>query len=100
MPIFNGSRYQGISIQPIRMNGTVKPYIESRVALGPEVGITQSDIYEVKDGDKLDAIAWRFRGKPELWWIIAEANEIEFCFDIKAGQKLIIPPQEIFNKYG
>jgi nucleoid-associated protein YgaU len=47
----------------------------------------------VIQGETLDYLAWKYFGNEELWWKIAEANEIEnlFPFQLEAGKKIRIP---------
>src|SRR3972149_5526884 len=49
-------------------------------------------LYQVKDGDRLDLLAFRFYGDPILWWVIAVANGIELNpVQFNTGDKLRIP---------
>lgn len=44
----------------------------------PEVPVFNDDVYyQVKTGDRIDLIANSFYGTPQLWWVIAVANELE-----------------------
>ena len=43
------------------------------------------------DGDRLDALALRFLGRPELWWVIADYNELTWPLDVEVGSVLRIP---------
>jgi len=58
-----------------------------------------SVMYYVKDGDMLDALAYYFYGKEELWWIIADQNKIDDPDDIQMGDVLEIPPLRVAAQY-
>ena len=58
----------------------------------PTIPPTDSDIFIIsRDGDRLDAIAYRVYGDSTLWWIIAEANGLKDSFYIPAGTRIRIP---------
>jgi nucleoid-associated protein YgaU len=45
----------------------------------------------VVEGDRLDLLAAKYLGRAELWWVIADWNEIAWPLDISNGQALRIP---------
>jgi nucleoid-associated protein YgaU len=45
----------------------------------------------VVDGDRLDLLAAKFLGRAELWWVIADWNEIAWPLELENGQALRIP---------
>jgi phage tail protein X len=48
--------------------------------------------YLVRDGDRIDQLAFRFLGLAKLWWMIADANpEIHDWFVLPRGTLLRIP---------
>jgi nucleoid-associated protein YgaU len=48
--------------------------------------------YTVKQTDRIDSIANNFYGDPDMWWVIARANNIELIpTDLYEGRVLIIP---------
>jgi len=51
------------------------------------------DAYLVRAGDvgRLDNIAWRWYRNLNLWWVIAEVNNIKDPFDFEAGKYIRIP---------
>jgi phage tail protein X len=58
----------------------------------PTIPVSDSDIYIMsRDGDRLDSIASRFYGDSTLWWIVAQANNLEDSFFIPPGTRLRIP---------
>ncbi len=53
---------------------------------------TDDSLYQVQSGDRIDLLANRFYGDPILWWVIAEANDLEFLpTDLIEGMQLRIP---------
>ena len=57
----------------------------------PEYG-TRYSIYEWVETDRLDLIAWKFLGSPNLWWRILDINpEILDATSIAPGTQLRIP---------
>ncbi len=59
----------------------------------PEIGAAPDDIiYTVDLNDRIDLIAERFYSSPDLWWIIALANELRLLpNDLNGREKLRIP---------
>lgn len=57
-------------------------------------------IYQVKQKDRIDLIANRFYGNPELWWIIAIANDLGLLpSDLKPFSTIRIPSNSrVFGK--
>ena len=49
--------------------------------------------HQVTDADskRIDLIAWKFYGDVNLWWIIAEVNDIGNPLEIQSGTVLRIP---------
>lgn len=57
----------------------------------PEISATFL-YYEWVDGDRIDVVAQKFYGRPELWWRIFDVNpEIVDPLTIKPGTVLRIP---------
>lgn len=69
----------------------------------PNIPLRESDIYVATEtGDRLDTLAKTFYNDPNLWWIIASANNIHNAvFAFEDGTVLRIPIQyiEIVNKF-
>ena len=36
-------------------------------------------LHEVKQGDNLDSLAYKYYGRPDLFWVIADFNRIQDC---------------------
>ncbi len=55
-------------------------------------------IHTVKEGDRLDLLAFKYYGTPTKWWLICDANpDTIFPTDLlkEPGRKIIIPPNRI-----
>ncbi len=55
-------------------------------------------MHTVKEGDRLDLLAFKYYGSPSKWWLICDANpEAFFPTDLlkEPGKKIIIPPNRI-----
>jgi len=58
-----------------------------------EIPRRDSDMYFMaQEGDRCDALAFRFYGDTKLWWFIARANNLK-TMNIPAGMHLRIPAQ-------
>ena len=54
--------------------------------------IHDSDVYhKVKHGERLDYLAEIYYNDASLWWVIAKANSLLFCYDLVTDQQLRIP---------
>jgi len=68
------SRYSGSgTLQITRADGTRLVYLERRFVPQPE-SLTLLQAHEVVSGDRLDNLAARYVGDPELYWRICDAN--------------------------
>jgi phage tail protein X len=61
--------------------------------LYPPIPRTEQDIYVITTtGDRLDALAYKYYGSVQYYWVIAQANNIGLgSIAIPAGQQLRIP---------
>ena len=90
------SRYAGAPTYRVRTaNGGRHPAVYA-----PEYGYLPLDFeyvpYRINQGDRLDLIAYRFLGSPELWWVLAHANpEIVSPDNIVPGTVLRIPSASV-----
>lgn len=56
--------------------------------------------YTVKQGDRLDLLAYREYGDHKKWYIIADVNEeIKFGLDLEVGSVIKIPLKRYVNQY-
>ena len=58
----------------------------------PPVPISDTDRFVyVREGDRVDTLAYKYYKDPTLWWIIAKANEIRGKAALKIGTIVRIP---------
>lgn len=59
----------------------------------PSVPEDPNDLYyQVKYGDRIDLLAYTFYGDPNLWWVIAGANDMNILpTDLQPGNIVRIP---------
>lgn len=50
--------------------------------------------YTVEEGDDLFIIAFKAYGNSKWWWVIRDANKLDFGFDIEVGDTLYVPDLE------
>lgn len=88
------SEIQDLEARLAELNAaSVEPTPEPSTGSTPAVGAGEGEIYIVKSGDSLAAIALKFYGDSSLADVIADANGIEDAQSIKPGDELIIPPE-------
>jgi hypothetical protein len=73
-PFPPNSRYHGVAVAKLKRPGQDPiPYLTRRVLPPPEsFSVVQE--HAVVQGDRLDNLAARYIGDPELWWQLADAN--------------------------
>jgi len=101
MPVYRGSRYDGVSTTPLTdVNNRMIRYLHNRTPL------TQNDLvgpayrYELRQGDDLDRLSFLRSGEERLWFLIAELNEVFWPFDLGPEDELLIPSEEDFSIRG
>jgi hypothetical protein len=59
----------------------------------PTIPLNPSDIYYSPDAnERLDLLAFRYYGDPNLWWVIAVANDIDLApTQFQPGSTIRIP---------
>ena len=67
------SRYAGLEIAKIEINGEWVSYVRRRFVPQPEVFAPIAE-HTVVAGERLDHIAARYLGDPEAFWRICDAN--------------------------
>lgn len=95
MPIYKGLRYE---------NTPVYGYLDPNKGYTPTIGRrslfkTPYDAefiqYQVKSGDTLDYLAYKYLDGPNDWWIILDCNPQFFTpMDIKPGDIILIPTSD------
>lgn len=59
-----------------------------------DIPISESDVYVVIDSgwqNRIDLIAYEFYKNPDLWWVIAMANNITNPMYLEVGTRIRIP---------
>jgi nucleoid-associated protein YgaU len=51
--------------------------------------------HTVVEDDRIELLAHRYLGGVNLWWVIADYNNLFFCQDLETGGKLRIPSQSV-----
>ena len=67
------SRYAGLEIARVDVDGTTVLYVRRRFLPQPE-SLSPVGVHSVTQGERLDHIAARYLGDPELFWRICDAN--------------------------
>lgn len=91
MPVAINSRYNNSLIyQAPGADGVAHATIAIRPTTSPAPGVT---IYRhlVTGVETIEYLAWRYYGDSSLWWRIAEANDLQYPFDLETGGFLNIP---------
>ena len=58
----------------------------------PSVPLSDTDVFVyVREGDRVDTLAYKYYNDPTLWWIIAKANAIHGKAALKIGTVVRIP---------
>lgn len=87
---FDGSRYLRVADYAIEADGGTQQKLKvTREPLPSETAIT----YQVREGDRLDLLAYKFYRNPRKWWLIADANPDCIAPEqlLTTGRMLIIP---------
>jgi nucleoid-associated protein YgaU len=89
---FKGSRYEHVkdyvAVDARGNRNRVKRI--RRIPQQPEKALT----YIVKEGDRLDLLAYAYYGDPTKFWLICDANQAMFPADLLVPGKRIIIPKE------
>lgn len=87
---FDGSRYLRVADYSVDGGDGSKRKLKVTRELQPgETALT----YQVRDGDRLDLLAYKFYRNPRKWWLIADANADCIAPEqlLTPGRMLIIP---------
>jgi len=55
-------------------------------------------LHVVVGGETLDQLAFKYYGREDLWWRIADANPGRFAMDWAPGDTLVIPPLRVATR--
>jgi nucleoid-associated protein YgaU len=87
---FEGSRYLRVpDAALVDAAGRRVPLKRTREPVRTETALT----YQVRAGDRLDALAFKFYRDPRKWWLIADANPDVLTLEqlLEPGRLLRIP---------
>lgn len=101
MGILRGSRYEGLAATAvIRSTGQRTATLNLRDPITVESIGPNYFIHTVTTGEDIDALAYRFSGRSDLWYVIAELNGITAPHrEIYPGRQLIIPTPSVFAAF-
>jgi hypothetical protein len=91
MSIFKGSRYEYSTIDYV---ATTAGLIEKPIVLytASDLGLTSYWEHTYIQGERLDAIAYKYYKNSEYWWLIVEYNpEINDFINLTPGTILRVP---------
>jgi len=84
-------RYDGVDYSLIiDKEGVAKKFLHLATSRSADE-IEDFGVYEIENEEELDLVSKKLYGDSNLWYILAEVNEIDFIFDIEAGDKIIFP---------
>jgi len=84
---FSGSRYQRVAdTTRSDAQGNTVTLKRTREPVATEAALT----YQVRAGDRLDALAQKFYHDPRKWWLIADAN-----LDLLTPEQLLEPGRQL-----
>ncbi len=101
MPIFRGSRYEGVELTGVRgFDSRVRRTLHARAPFTRRDVRENAFVHEIQAGEELDLLAFKYAGKSRLWWLIADVNDVMFPLDVPAGTRLLIPDARLFQEVG
>jgi len=99
MAVFQGSRYANEKVTPIKLDsGEERNYLHMRLQIRQEdlnFDLIQDNVQE--DEEFQDFAAAVFTGRADRWWLLAEMNEVFFPYDLKTGQKTVLPSKTLLD---
>lgn len=99
MSVFKGSRYENCKYTAVvGKDGKVRRFLHPREPLTLSQMTDPLVNHVVQKFEELDLLAWRAAGKPRLWWIIADVNNVLFPLDPDPGSELTVPVQDLQNR--
>lgn len=97
--ILSGSRYENVPFTGLKFaDGRTKKLLHDRRIFGPADIGDNSFEHTIEGDEQLDVLADRFYDDDTLWWIIADVNDILFFYDVKPGDRLVIPDPAIVTE--
>jgi len=87
MPIFAGSRYEGLLFTPLIEDDTTRRFMHLRVP----PAFDSSTQHELLPTEELDLLAYHYDGQARRWWRIAETNDLFWPLELPQGTRVDIP---------
>lgn len=89
------SRYRGLATVAADDRVSLAQRPPAAAPLPPD-----SIVHTVVGAETLDLLAWKYYGREDLWWRIADANPTLKPFDLAPGQTIAIPPLRVATRTG
>lgn len=101
MPVFKGSRYEGVEFDAIRDNtGQVRKVLHPPPRVTLEELENDFQVLPVQASDELDMLAYLFGGAERKWYVIADLNDIDFAWDLSGFKEIVVPDEAGFARLG
>lgn len=92
MPSWDARTYSRYATTPVITDrDKERNYIRERIDTSPHY---EDYYYPVKPTDRVDLLAYRLYGRPDLWWVIADYNDLRFPLILPEGIVLRCPSYE------
>lgn len=103
MSVFKGSRYEGSDFTGITgSDGRTRKFVHFREGLRLTDISPSWFVHTVAAGDQLDSLSYAYSGedvkKAQLWWMVAEVNDLIWPLDVDTGTDLVVPIKELQSK--
>ncbi len=89
------SRYRGLATVAADGRVSLAQRPPAAAPLPPD-----SVLHTVVGAETLDLLAWKYYGREDLWWRIADANPGLSLFAPAPGQTIAIPPLRLATRTG
>lgn len=105
MPVYQGSRYAGVSVTVLKTEGgrTIR-YLHTRVPKTQRDLVYPAGVHSLRLMQDLDEIAFKVGGLSRKWWLLADVNEVFDAWaqadgeELEPGTRLIIPSVDDFKR--
>ena len=101
MPVFRGSRYAGAEVQIVEFApGDMRPVFGVRKPISVDDVGESLKTYTFNDGEEIDNPSFHFGDRSDLWWVVADINNIVSPLDIPDRSVLRVPNKKFFKSIG
>jgi hypothetical protein len=91
-------RYDGLDYSLIvDENGNSKKFLHLRYPTTID-NVEDYGIYEIEPREELDLVSKKLYGDVELWYVLADINQIDFIFDIEQGDRIMFPQSNFLEQ--